>query len=242
MPHSIVWKCLLTSLVLLCFLPPDIEAALIEQSYDLDQTNSSPFTDGTTFGTVTIGIDGNTVYFTVDVSDLLGLTGVTAGSNFGLQTFGFNTNLALTPGMFTLPSDWDVAEKKGALDPKNQDGFGKFDVVSSGDGSSRQSPLEFTIDVTGLGAVSFANFELFSEGDAKDQGNQYFAGHVAGFEVKGSGTTSMYIAGSSLAQESPPEEQIAPEPCSAILLGLGGIGLAGFVRFSRRGRIDRTEI
>jgi hypothetical protein len=183
-------------------------------SYVLDQTNidQAPITDGTPYVRVTI--DDNTPNaLTFTVSLLSSLTSI-ASSSFGTQDFSFNVvgagagtlqDSGSVAGQWTLPSGWSA---NVAPPPNQADGFGSFEVQVSGNGSNRQSPLVFSLNGTGLTINSFAEA---STGTA-NQGNVFFATHVAGFNGP-SGTTSGFFGGSTV-----------PEPAVSLLV-LVALGL-----------------
>ena len=193
---------------------PVAEATTV--TYYLDQSNADTvYPDGTNYARVDISDPGSDIVF--DVSVIPGA--FTAGTNFGFQTFGFN----LAPGAptllatnFLLPTGW------GASAGTQQDGFGNFDWVLSGTGGTRQSPLSFTITgVTGDLLASY--FDLSSNNSG--QGNQYFAGHIAGFETQVSDLTSAFFGGGS--------STVVPLPAAAWLLLSGVAGLGALARRRR---------
>lgn len=193
-------------------------------SYYLDQTNGEPIlVDGINYLQVTISdsaylADPNAIRF--DVTILSPLTSI-AGSNFGIQSFGFNTTLSsatVLAAITGLPSGWNKS-----MDT-NQDGFGNFELVDSGNGSTRQNPT-LTFYVSGIVGDTPLNYVQLSNGNA-GQGNQFFAAHVAGFldQDPGAGElTSAYFAGST----------VVPVPAAVWLFG-SGLGLLGLAR--RRSR------
>jgi len=136
------------------------------------------------------------------------------GSNFGVQTFGFNLApgaTTLNPSKFILPSGWSVRASR------SQDNLGTFDWVLSGNGSGRLDPLAFSIkSITGDTPLSY--FDL-SSGSAS-QGNVAFAAHVAGFVSGGSTITSGYIGGGTPV----------PLPAAAWLLLSGLVGFSAVAR------------
>lgn len=180
-------------------------------SYFLDQSNALP--DGTNYLQVTIadGAEG-AIDFTVEA--LSPLSDI-AGSNFGIQNFGFNL------GDFGLDADnienladgWSIANGQGQMS-----GFGRFDVVLAGTGNSRQVPLTFSI--VGI-ADSIFDYVALS-GSPASEGHSFFAAHVAGFDWD-ENTTSAFFGG------------VTPVPApAAVWLMLSGIGLLATKRLRRR--------
>jgi hypothetical protein len=198
-----------------------VQAASI--SYYLNQSNAEPFLpDGINYVQVTLtdatfGADANAIRF--DVTILGPLTSI-AGSNFGIQSFGFNTTLNTTTvfnAIAGLPSGWSKSTNS------NQDGFGNFELVSSGNGSSRQNPT-LTFYVTGIAGDSLLSYVALSNGNA-GQGNQFFAAHVVGFLDQDPGTadlSSAYFGGT----------QVVPVPAAAWLFG-SGLAALGWIRRRR---------
>ena len=183
-------------------------------SYYLDQSNENTFLpDGTNYLKVTISDVGDDIAFLVET--LPPLSG-NAGTNYGIQGFGFNTSQTLTSSNFLgLPSSgWNV--NLGM----NLDGFGNFNFVEKGTGDTRVDPLPFSI--TGIIGDSPTDYVQTSTGTA-GQGNVFFAAHVAGFNDVDPGTgviTSAYFGGSTAV----------PLPAAAWLFGSGLLGLGALVR------------
>ena len=182
-------------------------------SYYLDQSNENTFLpDGTNYLKVTISDVGNDIAFLVET--LPPLSG-NAGTNYGIQGFGFNTSQTLTSANFSgMPSGWNV--NLGM----NLDGFGNFNFVESGTGSTRVEPLTFSI--TGIAGDTPMSYVLLSTGTA-GQGNVFFAAHVAGFNDVDPGTgviTSAYFGGSIPV----------PLPATVWLFGSGLLGLGAVAR------------
>ena len=144
-------------------------------SFSLDQSNA--LADGIDYLQVTVadGADG-AIDFTVEVlGPLLDL----AAGNFGLQSFGFN----VVPGgdaegadITNLPDGWR------ARNGKRMDGFGLFDIRLQGRGHARLETLTFSI--SGVDGDTPEDYAIFSTGNTS-QGHQFFAAHVAGFELPG---------------------------------------------------------
>lgn len=196
-------------------------------SYYLDQSNTTVLTDpdgvfpdGTNYLTITFA-DSTTAAGDIDVTVALlsPLTSI-AGTNFGIQTFSFNSTNTLSAGdIIGLPSSsWTVDI---APPPQQADGFGQFQVEVSDTGMDRQAPtLSFSISIDG---DSINDYAVLSTGGA-GEGDTYFAAHVAGFNDQASGDvvlTSAWFGGST----------IVPEPSTALLL-LGG--LSGLTLWRRR--------
>ncbi len=189
-------------------------------SYYMDQSNAEPLLpDGVNYLQVTIsdatyGLDLNAIRF--DVTLLSPLTSI-AGSNFGIQTFGFNTTQTVATVLAAitgLPGGWSASSNS------NQDGFGKFELVNSGSGSSRQNPT-LTFYISGVAGDAPIDYAALSSGNA-GQGNVMFAAHVAGFldQDPGAGElTSAYFGGST----------VVPVPAAVWLLG-SALGVLAAVR------------
>lgn len=192
-----------------------VSAQATTVSYYLDQSNVTALPDNSNYLMVTIDDNGGSGIVDFWVDTVPGA--FTAGTNFGIQSFGFNFTGATAPNAvdFIVPNGWNV----DVPPPNNQDGFGDFDYIVSNGGNNRQDPLHFSI-ATDEGLSSF--FAL-SSGNA-GQGNVAFAAHVAGFTVSGSSVTSAWFGGSTPV----------PIPAAAWLFGAGLLGLAGVARRGRR--------
>lgn len=199
----------IAALALQGLLAGTAQAAYI--SYHLSQTNvDAVLADGVNYARVTIddNIAGR-LTFTVSLTSAL----VSLGDSVGIQQFGFNVAgahaLADASGsnaQWVLPGQW----RASVAPPPNQlDGFGRFEVAVETTGSGRGAPLIFQLINSGLSLTSFAEL---SSGNA-GQGNQFFAAHIAGFDL--GGTTSGYFAGSAVAPST------VPLPAAGLLLPLG---------------------
>jgi hypothetical protein len=185
-------------------------------TYYLNQSNENIlFPDGTNYATVKIEDVGSDIQFTVAVVP----GAFSEGTNFGFQSFGFNlapSAPSLLGGIFVLPTGWS------ATAGTNQDGFGNFDWVVDGTGGSRQSPLIFSIQ--NVAGDTLASYFDLSSGTA-GEGNQYFAGHIAGFNAPpGTNVTSAFIGGGT---------SVVPLPATAWLLLSGVAGLGALARRRR---------
>lgn len=209
----------LTGIVCLAFWCSSAQAAFV--SYFMNQSNLNPvLADGTNFAQVTIDDNtANTLRFTVTL--LPPLTSI-AGTNFGIQDFGFNVlgtdplaDASSTNAQWILPSGFSA----NVTPPPNQlNGFGRFEVGISATGTNRASPLVFSILNTGLGLTSF---EELSTGGAVE-GNVFFSAHVAGFTLNGV-DSSGFVGGST------------PVPLpSSLLLFPAGLAMLGLRRRERR--------
>lgn len=120
------------SCALVCAGAWAVQAHAASVSFFMNQSNALP--DGVNYLEVTVQDVGTDVQFTV--TPLSPLTS-SAGSNFGIQAFGFNTNGLVPPltiANLLLPGGWSPA-----IGNQTMDGFGRFDVEASGTGSTRQA-------------------------------------------------------------------------------------------------------
>lgn len=203
-------------------------------SFYMDQTNVNAYglVDGINYLQVTIsdsvfGLDPNAIKFEVTVLSPLASI---ADNNFGIQSFGFNSSLAaatVNAAITGLPSGWSSGINA------NQDGFGNFELVDSGNGSSRQNPT-LTFYISGIGGDTPADYVALSSGTAGET-NQFFAAHVAGFQDVNPATscpsggldpctvTSGFFGGST---------PVVPVPAAAWLF-MSALGCLGITRRRR---------
>jgi hypothetical protein len=217
-------------------------------SYDLTQTNDTTgnISNGTPYVRVTIDDIGGKINFNVTI--LNSILTANAGTNFGLQIFGFNASdsLGLTAGNITgQPTGWLATVECSSPSPMpsglNLDGLGLFDAKVSDGGSSRVDPtLSFSIDTGNI-----ADYELLSSNGSM------FAARIAGFEdlnplppaddpYDGTGScydttgqgdftpecnilTSVWVGGGT----------VVPVPAAVWLFGSGLLGLIGVARRKR---------
>jgi len=145
------------------------------------------------------------------VTPLAPLT-ISAGPNFGIQAFGFNSTYTLTAANIVDPVGWTTGSG-------NLDGFGAYQISEDGTGSNRQNPLSFRI--TGVLGDTLADYAIAGPGGT--QGTYFFAAHVAGM-TDVNGYNSAYFGGD--ASGAPP---VVPVPAAAWLLG-SAFGLLGVMR------------
>lgn len=177
-------------------------------SYYMDQSNTEgSWPDGVNYLQVTIfdsiANPGDIEFL---VTPLASLT-VSAGANFGIQAFGFNSTQTLTAANIVDPAGWSTGSG-------NLDGFGAYQLRESGTGSNRQNPLAFRI--TGISGDLVTDYAVAGSGGA--QGTYYFAAHVAGMTPVG-GETSAYFGGNV----------VVPVPAAAWLFG-SAVGLLAMAR------------
>ena len=218
---------------MLMFAALPVHAASV--SFFLDQSNKLP--DGTNYLSVML-TENETGGVDFLVKTLAPLNDI-AGSNFGIQKFGFSFVDGTWGEISNLPDHkhgkgnrhgddfrkhetWDeisgLPDHWSVQNNKRMDGFGKFDIRLMGRGNSRTDSLSFTVN-----GVSLDDF------------GSLFSAHVAGFEwckidderrSRCGGKdciTSAYFAGSV------PVSQV-PVPGALWLFGSGLLGLIGFAR------------
>ncbi|NOX09823.1 MAG: VPLPA-CTERM sorting domain-containing protein [Gammaproteobacteria bacterium] len=159
-----------------------------------------------------------------------------AGSNYGIQAFGFNLpgiddlssrfggggdgkhhgkhgahhNTGTTGSSFItgLPSGWGIKEDS------NMSEFGDFDIRVAGKGSSRTRQLSFTIN-----GVQMKDVDIY-----------FFAAHVAGFNaIKQEGHHKDKITSAFFGNDEPRIHAV-PLPASIWLFGAGLMGIVGVAR------------
>jgi hypothetical protein len=182
--------------------------------FDLTMTSESAIPDGPSYGTVKIeALDLDSVRFTIDPNEAI----LGAGPNFGVQDFGFNFDAEAAGSLSFdgLPEDWNTGTDK------NVSRFGRFDYLLSGDGSSRQDLLVFTVNTTNLFADEGSLEEAFYEENGKDF---HFTAHIADFtEFEGPESAHFGDGGGNPV----------PEPSTLILLG-SSIAALALVRKKKR--------
>lgn len=203
---SIALKSCAVSALALVVTAAHVNAATI--SYYLDQSND--LFDGVDYAKVTIS-DSTTSIGDIDFSvEVLTSAFSVSGSNFGMQSFSFNYDPALSIDSSNIinidPLAWSVSENANA-----GGGFGKFGFEVSGTGSSRTELLSFSI-----AGVADDTINSYAMGSAlKPAAAEFFAAHIAGFDTT-HGVTSAKFAGST----------VVPVPAAVWLFGSGLICLA----------------
>ena len=158
-----------------------------------------------------------TVEFTVTAYDVQPTYG--ALNNSGMDKFYFNfddANVSSAPSAWALilPDNWGQWNNGG-----NASEFGDFAVYEKGTGSSRQSPLEFTIQLS-QPSEAVADYFAMANSDGF-----LFAAHLGGINADGGDLPgSHWMAAVDAAH--------APVPGAAML---GIVGLAVLSRFRRSG-------
>ena len=237
------------------FLCQSATAAILTQTYNLNQSNKLP--DGTSFGTVTLSLDPTkgtvTVTYSVDFTKIQNPL-----SNFGLQQVALNTDLQFGnsdgEGSGGDGSGGnDQGEQGGGSDQgdsgahsgemsgfqlsatndwdvsfgfKKLDGFGQFNIVAKGGGDEPQSTETITISGLTGSQVSFSHFTI----DSLDRHGQTPDESSVFFAARiEPGNT--FIGGRDL------ETLDVGEPDPFLLIG-GSIGLFGMVCLRRRKQIQ----
>lgn len=200
-------------------------------SFGLNENNIGSLGNTIDYATVTIsdGAVAGDIDFVIDINNDF----FNEGTDFGIQSFYFNSSLIIAPGniildpnnpMFLgnpdypgwLNPNWALMSDFG---PNPDDGFqvsefGRFDLSYRGTDNIRQpDALAFTIRASGADLMTYAldNLKGFA-----------FAAHIAGFNNV-SGADSGWFAGST-------ELSPVPVPAAFWLFGTALIGLIGFSR------------
>jgi len=195
---------ILLAAVLAAFAGPAARAASV--SYFMEQNNAGLPVANYLQVTISDGLNGD-IDFRVET--LPAFSALNPGTNFGLQSFGFNFDSNLVTVTKNNIANLDPATWKVNLS-MTLDGYGEFDIVPKGTGSDRTPLLLFSVvNVEGDTPLTYASV---LSGNNAGGGSQLFASHVAGFDYNG--TTSAFFAGSTAV----------PLPAAAWLL-LSGVTL-----------------
>ena len=240
-----MYKACLSGAACVLFTALSMPSQAASVSYDLTVTNDGTgnIPSGTPYARVVIDDNAGLINFTVTIlnSDLTD----NKGTNFGLQSFGFNV---VTPGaadglqavdIINAPAGWISSVD---LDNLAQNGMGKFDATVSDGGQFRVDPaLTFSINLPG------DSISDYIDGSSK---GYFFSAHITGFndlnplppaddpndgtglcyDTTGQGDftaecnflTSVWVAGST--------PTVIPVPAAVWLFGSGLLGLVGVAR------------
>ena len=208
------------------------------------------------------GLHADDIKFTVDANNSLFNTTPFEDTqsvyqtfeNFGIQSFGFNIDVESGLNFASLAIEYPVGSTPSydswSDDSRNQNGYGRFDLVVRDGGSSRQDPLMFWI--TGVDGDTINTYSTASQNSSNT--NYWFAAHVTDFNTGEYGyrddtegnecaegadgciyqlLTSAYFTGGDGEGGGPPAGVI-PVPAAVWLFGSGLLGLVGVAR-RRRG-------
>lgn len=205
-------------------------ATAVSITYLLQTSNAAAFLpDPANYLSVTIEEVADDIKFTVMTLDAFDTAPFHEGTNFGMQTFGFNIEDSFLAGSgesidadnieyLSPESGWDVTSR-------NLSQFGSFDVVLAGEGNSRLDELVFLI--TGIDGDDIFTYAAPTLQDPDSGG--WFAAHVAGFAFDETSITSAWFAGGD--GSVPPS--LIPVPAAIWLFGSGLVGLVSIARRKR---------
>jgi hypothetical protein len=201
-------------------------ASPITATYDLTTFNttngtvSSPYEEIDISGDTTAG----TVTFTVKVTAANIASGNAKFAEFGLHASSLLSGLTATNFTGFTPSNFAWSGSK------NLDGYGSFNEVVKAPTSSNRTP-SLTFKITGINTLVGNNhWTLTSDtGSSEILFTPNTGGHLfASDYFPGTGNTG-FVDG-AVFQPGIGTNVTTPEPSSALLLGLGGIGIAFFRR------------
>lgn len=217
--------------VLLCALAvvPPAQAGYQSASFTFNISNEMGSGNyGTVFleayagvaGTFDHGLAAGQVRMTVTADWLAAYGNPNNAPNFGIQKFGFNTDLTPPPTNIVVTNSSSTNLNWGISYGKNISEFGTFSVEDVGSGQTRGDPIIVTISDLG-GNATLAHFTFLSDPN-NGQIPAYFVAHVAGFP---NAPQSHYIAVTDTTVAT-------PEPAGIVLalLGAGGLGVTGWRR------------
>jgi hypothetical protein len=223
----------LSILTFLIALLPAGNASAASVSYGLNLNNIGLST-GIDYATVTIkddaeaGVGAGLIQFEVDANNDF----FDEGSNFGIQSFYFNSSLdfaSLSPMISAVPAAAGWSFNYDFSGGYNVSEFGLFNIQYAGTGNSRRDPLVFTLgfDTPGTAVWDIMTFAL-------DNADGYaFAAHIADFSNLCPATSS--LVASSCVDSGWFSGSVAPNavPVPAAFW-LFGSALIGFIGMSRR--------
>jgi hypothetical protein len=192
---------------------------VVTQTWTLNQSNK--FRDLYNYGSVKVEADSGTgvVTFTVDIDedayDIL-------DADFGIDAFGFNYQ-----NITSLPNTWTLSLPTASWTQtlyQKLSGYGWFQVKEDYGNDTRFDPLVFSITLPTASEAVIDNFTVEGTGAVEGGGDEYFAAHVAGFQMTGEATAG--ITDHWTAGKTP-----LPEP-TTIIFSLAGLALLGW--FKRR--------
>lgn len=214
--------------VLLAITGSHANASLITAEYDLTTFNTTNGTVRAPYEVIDMTGDttAGTVSFTVKVTPANIASGNAKFSEFGLNTSALLSGLNASDFTGFAPSNFSWS---GA---KNLDGYGSFNEVVYGGSGAADRTTSLTFRITGINTlVGNSNWTLTSDTGsseilfAPNSGGHLFASDY----FPGTGNTG-FVDGAVFQSGGIQPNLTTPEPSSALLLGLGGIGIAFFRR------------
>jgi hypothetical protein len=178
---------------------------------------------------------GTGPYATVDIHEIsatdvtITFTAVNGYAFVDGGSMGFN--VANTGDAFGIPTSNGESLSLANPLPTNEDGFGKFNEVWDQKDSSTPATI-LSVEITGSGfsvTSSSQNVLTANSNGALAASHILVVGSQNGFTGYASGSGGV----------TPPVED-APAPQSAVLFGVGALGLVGFMAFPRRRKAAAT--